>query len=284
MEHFKHFFEGRKILIATKHQKEMVIGPLLVKNLGLSVWVPDHFDTDEFGTFTGEIERGNNPIAALRNKCLKAMEDVGYDLCIASEGSFGPHPNWYFLPADDELVMLIDHRNGLELMAREISTDTNFSSEKIFLWHNLEDFANRINFPSHALILRNNQKPNEQIVKGIIDWKQLRNVFEKMKQSSGSVTVETDMRAMFNPTRMKVIEKATLNLIDLIKNCCPSCNTPGFGISEIIPGLPCEQCSHPTQSPLAAIYSCNKCKFTAEKKFPQDKKFQDPMFCDFCNP
>ena len=47
-------FKGRTLLIATKHQKEQIISPIFEKELGVRCFVPDHFDTDIFGTFTGE--------------------------------------------------------------------------------------------------------------------------------------------------------------------------------------------------------------------------------------
>ena len=124
-------FEGRKIIISTKHSKEQVIAPLLEKHLHVKCFVPENFDTDKLGTFSGEIEREHDPITTLRNKCLMAMEQYNCDLGIASEGSFGAHPTLFFVPADDEFVMLIDKKNGLEIVARELSTLTNFSAEFI---------------------------------------------------------------------------------------------------------------------------------------------------------
>ncbi|ACC81642.1 conserved hypothetical protein [Nostoc punctiforme PCC 73102] len=61
------------------------------------------------------------------------------------------------------------------------------------------------------------------------------------------------MRAMYNPTRMKNIAKATHNLLNKISSCCPKCNIPGFEITEIIQGLPGEFCHIPTTLPLTAI-------------------------------
>jgi hypothetical protein len=44
--------------------------------------------------------------------------------------------------------------------------------------------------------------------------------------------VETDMRAMYNPSRMTVIQNATKKLVEKINSCCPNCNIPGFGITD----------------------------------------------------
>ncbi|RTY96888.1 hypothetical protein EKL98_16285, partial [Flavobacterium bomense] len=96
--------------------------------------------------------------------------------------------------------------------------------------------------------------------------------------------IETDMRAMYNPTRMKVIEKAAFKLVDKIKSLCPKCRTPGFGIIDRREGLPCQQCHFPTRSTLSHIYSCQKCSYKKEEKYPNGKQTEDPMYCDICNP
>jgi hypothetical protein len=48
-------FKGRNLVIATLHGKEKVIAPLLEHALGVKIIVPEKFDTDQYGTFSGEI-------------------------------------------------------------------------------------------------------------------------------------------------------------------------------------------------------------------------------------
>ncbi len=55
-------FNNRKLVIATKHEKQIVIAPLLEKELGVRCVVAKNFDTDVLGTFTGEVERKDDPI------------------------------------------------------------------------------------------------------------------------------------------------------------------------------------------------------------------------------
>ncbi len=277
-------FENRKLLIATKHGKESVIAPLLEKALGVKCIVPENYNTDIFGTFTGEIERKNDPVSTLRQKCQHAMNMFDCDLAVASEGSFGPHPSLYFANADDELLILIDRKNELEIKARELSLETNFSGSEIKSEKELREFASRALFPSHALILRNKKNSNLRIVKGINNKEALLSSYHELLQQFNTVYAETDMRAMFNPSRMKVIGKATENLISNIKTCCPQCNTPGFEITEIKTGLPCKWCGHPTQSPLYFVYTCSKCSFKKKTFFPHHKSNEDPMYCPNCNP
>ncbi len=151
-------FQNRRLVIATKHQKEKVIAPLLEKELGVACFVPEDFDTDALGTFTGEIERKLDPIATVREKCLRAMDESGCDLGVASEGSFGPHPVMLLASADDEFLIFIDRRNNLEIIAREISPLTNFDGKEIRNERELMEFADQVRFPSHGLILRNSKR------------------------------------------------------------------------------------------------------------------------------
>lgn len=277
-------FKKRILLIATKHEKEKVIAPILEKELGVKCFVTSHLDTDQLGTFTGEIERKDDPITTARDKCLMAMELASCDLAVASEGSFGPHPTIYFIPADDEFLLFIDKKNNLEIIVRELSTETNFNGAEIKTEKELIEFAANANFPSHGLILSKSKDDFGAIEKGITNLEQLTTTFSKLISNYGTAYIQTDMRAMLNPTRMKVIECAAQKLADKINTLCPDCKMPGFGITDSQHGLPCEICNFPTRSTLNYIYSCSKCSFTYTKQYPNGKHTEDPMYCDICNP
>lgn len=277
-------FKGRRLLIATKHSKEKVIAPLLTDSLGIKCLVSKTFDTDTLGTFTGEVERKNSPLVTARNKCLQAMELYDCDLGLASEGSFGAHPAMFFVPADEEILIFIDRKHDLEIIASVLSTETNFDGAEIQTEEQLIEFAERAKFPSHALILRAAKSAGREIIKGITDWEHLKEAFHHLRGIEGSVFVETDMRAMYNPMRMEVIREATQKLLEKIKSCCPECHTPGFAITEARAGLPCEWCNFPTRSTLSYLFKCQKCTFTKEEHYPHEKTKEDPMYCDWCNP
>jgi len=277
-------FSHRKLVIATKHQKEKVISPLFEKAFGVKCFTPENFDTDLFGTFSGEVERENDPITTLRIKCLQAMEENNCDLGIASEGSFGSHPSIFFAPADDEFLIFIDKKNNLEIIERELSTKTNFNGDEIKTEKQLMAFATSVYFPSHALILRKAKNDNTEIIKGITDWEVLKKTFQFVIKKHGSAYAETDMRALYNPLRMLVIESAAKKLVEKINSFCPVCSTPGFGIKEAKEGLPCSSCGFETRSTLSYLYQCKNCSCIKEEKFPKQKFAEDPMYCDICNP
>lgn len=277
-------FKNRKLVIATKHEKEKVIAPLLEENLGVICFINESFDTDTLGTFTGEIERELDPISTLRKKCLLAMDASNCDLGVASEGSFGAHPSVFFVSADEEFLILIDKTNNLEIIARELSLETNFDAKEIQSEKELFDFAKSAKFPSHGLILRKSSKDKTNILKGIRSETALKQAFNELIKESNSVYVETDMRAMYNPTRMNIIKTATKKLIEKVNSCCPNCKSPGFGITDVKKGLACDLCGLPTQSTISHIYTCQLCKFSEEKLYPNNKTKEDPMYCDYCNP
>jgi regulator of sigma D len=207
-----------------------------------------------------------------------------FDLAIASEGSFGPHPLLPFIPANEEILIFLDTKNQLEISASVLSTDTNYDSEMVRTEQELVDFASRVQFPSHKLIIRKSKEECQDTIKGISDWGQLLTAFRQQIVNYENVWVETDMRAMNNPTRLKVIEIAAKDLVNKINSRCPHCNMPGFGITKTIKGLPCSLCKTPTKSTLSQVYTCLHCAYTKEKKYPEEKTMEEPQYCDLCNP
>lgn len=280
----KKFFEKRVLAVATMHGKEQVIGPILKDSFGVTTIVPSQCNTDQFGTFSGELERTLSPLEAAREKCLLAAQLTGATLAVANEGSFGPHPAIYFVPADEEIILLMDLENNLEYKVKKISTETNFSQATCTTLEEVMTFASKALFPSHALILREDAKGFVKIVKGVQDYGQLKQESSNILNEFGRVHIETDMRAMYNPSRMKVIKQATDKLVQLISTPCPECGTPGFEVVEAKPGLPCSLCGAPTNSTFCYIRNCQKCHFANEEKYPYGKLLEDPQYCNFCNP
>ncbi|MFE7843562.1 DUF6671 family protein [Microbacterium sp. NPDC057407] len=67
-----------------------------------------------------------------------------------------------------------------------------------------------------------------------------------------------------------------------LQDPCPSCDTPGFGQTGIVAGLPCAQCAAPTRQPLADVLGCSRCDHRAHIARPDP--VADPATCDQCNP
>jgi hypothetical protein len=280
----KNYFEGRKIVIATMHHKEFVIGPALNQAFGTPYCVPANFDTDQLGTFTGEIERILSPLDAARKKCQIALELTDAEFAISSEGSFGPHPIFFFSSVDEEYLFLKERKTDLEIAVKSYSLNTNYGEFNKESKENLDDFLHRVKFPSHSLIIKNTAESNSFVKKGIKSISALRTAIEECNAQFGEFYITTDMRAMHNPTRMEVIRELTGKLLEKMHSRCPHCKRPGFSITEVKTGLECSLCSRPTKSVKTAFYICSGCHYTEIEEYPQAKKEEDPMYCDYCNP
>lgn len=277
-------FWGRQIVIATKHAKEKVIAPHLTKELGLNCFVPDQLDTDLLGTFSGEVERVDSPLDTARKKCQMAMDLTSVDLAIASEGSFGPHPSLPFIPAHEEYLLLIDKKNNWEFVVRKLETKTNYRQITLHSTDSLPELITLTQFPSHALIVKKSADDATDCVKGITQENMLFHTVETFIERFGKCHIETDMRAMYNLTRMGVIDVMTKSLIQQIQTACPSCQAPGFRLKDFVRGLPCAYCGEATRSVKAEIYACQSCSYT-ESRIPGHAMLkEDPMYCDYCNP
>lgn len=277
-------FENRTLVIGTKHGKQQVIAPVIERALRVDCVVAADIDTDIFGTFTGEVERTADPLTTVRNKCLYTIKQTGYDLAIASEGSFGAHPSIPFLPANEEWLMLIDRKNSIEIFAREISTDTNFNHSVCTGLRQVKEFAEQVGFPTHGLILKPGEGVVTDMVKGIVTYKVLEAQCTRMLEKYGEVFVETDMRALYNPKRMAVIGNAAKKLAAKVLSLCPLCSRPGFDVISYKNGLPCELCSAPTRSILSYTYGCTGCGYQKEVLFPHNREYESAGYCDVCNP
>jgi len=276
-------FQDRELLVATKHKKERVIQPLFEQTFGIKCHVPPDFNTDRFGTFTGEIDRSLSPLETARAKAEAALLEYGGDLVISSEGSFGAHPFIPFAPADEEFVYLLDKRNGIEFNARILTTETNFASCNVRSESDGIQFLQRIGFPEHGVII----KPSATADSWVKDFQEEQPVISLIRElllHQDVVSMETDMRAMNNPTRMKAIEAAVHELLKKMKSNCPQCATPGFTITQFNTGLPCRACGAPTKSTLSHILTCQVCKYYTEIMYPNNRQTEDPMYCDCCNP
>ena len=276
-------FQDRELVIATQHGKEQVLAPLLRTALGARPRVPPGLDTDQFGAFSGEVARTDDPLTAARRKCELAMDHTGCDLAVASEGSFGAHPFIPFVPGNEELVLLVDRRYGLEIFGQQLSTETNFAGRSIDSWSAAEAFATEAGFPEHRLILRTAEGAVAGMAKGIGAWAALRELVTAGLRERATLFLETDMRAMYNPSRLRVIAAAAEKLVAKATRRCPACRTPGYHVVEALPGLPCAACGLPTRSTRAYRYACQRCAHT-ETTERTDKPAEVPMYCDFCNP
>jgi hypothetical protein len=278
-------FSDRIVVIATMHRKELAIAPILQTSLGVRVTVPQNFDSDLFGTFTRDVNRPTNQVETAKLKAEKALELADTDLAIASEGSFFPHP-MLGIPYNREIVLLLDTKHNFTVCGEFLSADTNFRHQQISSYEQAYDFAIKVGFPDHAIVLMQDAKTSakQAIYKGITSEDLLKESVDELLKQSSQIHIETDMRSLYNPTRMNNIAKATEDLVRKLQQLCPNCNFVNFDVVERLKGLPCELCGLPTQVTRANIYRCDRCQFQQEVLFPDETQTADPMYCSYCNP
>lgn len=278
-------FGGRKLVIATMHGKEKVIAPLLEEGLGVVTCLPPRsFNSDRFGTFTGEIKRVGNQLEAARKKAHEAMEMAGCDLAVSSEGSFGPDPSLPFVQSNLELVLFIDRKNGYEVRGHHRTQSTTAFSESVSTVVEVLQLADKLHFPEQGLIVRAHEKSKE-IYKDITTIEELERLTRRLLRWPWrkSVYLETDLRAHRNPARMLAIRQATEDLVKNIASTCPTCEAPGFVITKLETGVPCSMCGLPTDLPMYEVYSCSECSFSEERLISK-QEVADPLYCGDCNP
>lgn len=264
---------GATVALVTKHGKERLLDGLLEPH-GLALVHLGDVDTDALGTFTRERPRVGTALDAARTKLAWALTHAPHArFALASEGSFGPHPELPWIAGGHELVLLADRDTGLELRGDDLTSDTNFGATRVHSVDEALTFAQAHRFPSHALIVG----PH----KAVTDPGQLERLVSDALER-GPVHLETDMRAHLNPLRQASIRRAMERCFASLAALCPRCSWPGFVGGTPVPGLPCEACGAPTRVAHHVLRTCRHCHHTLER--PADAAVAPASRCDACNP
>ncbi|HSN24244.1 MAG TPA: DUF6671 family protein [Methylomicrobium sp.] len=274
---------GQRVALLTQHGKQVPLREVLSQSLGCKLEHVTDYDTDQLGTFTRDVARCGSQLDAARAKARIGMELSCLPIGLASEGSFGPDPFSFMLPHNMELLVWIDDRLGIEIVATS-SGKTNFSHRIVKHWENAESFAKTAGFPEHYLIVRPGDEHHPEFRKGLSNWDSLRDAVNWALATSPDCQafIETDMRAFANPTRMQNIRRAAEALIQKLQSHCPACGAPGFARSGVIRGLPCEDCGQPTEEAKADIYRCVRCEY--QTVTDRETGFAAAGKCGYCNP
>lgn len=282
-----HPYQGREAVLSTKHGKEQVIAPPLMASVGLNVRVPEGVDTDTLGTFTGEVPRiGTAREVALR-KARLGMAAVGLPLGLANEGSFGPHPLVPFVMGDHEILVFVDDELDIQVIEELSSMKTNFAYQVVTGATDLSHFLQRVHFPSHGLIVRPNSGLQPGLLfKGITTARSLEEAVDRSARAStdGLAHVETDMRAHLNPTRQLVLRDLAERMARRLASRCSQCGAPGWGVVDVVRGLPCEVCGGETDWVREEIYGCPRCQLRHNRPRSDGLHHVDSENCSWCNP
>ncbi len=288
-------YSGKTIILTSQHHKEKAIA-LPMMAIGARLETYSDFDTDLLGTFSGEIERDGTAHEVAERKARIGMKALSCSFGIANEGSFGPHPYLPFGCGGLEIIAFVDDENGCVYFEEFFTADINYSQTVVSSFSRLREVAQLMGFPTHGLILapaaaehvvdRDTMMQELGLVKGIITEEKLEETFSEFctKSPVGCVWVETDMRAHFNPTRMRSIRKVATMMAKRLRSQCPQCKFPGFGLTSKEAGVKCANCGTATEVVGWYVNECHKCKCV--KKIPKyDEHYRaDPQYCPSCNP
>lgn len=276
-------YAGQTVAFLTQHGKESIVGPVLEPALGCTVVRAEGYDTDQLGTFTGDIRRLDSQLETARKKARIGMALSGARVGLASEGAFVSDPFGGLMPWNIEVLVWIDDHSQLEVVG--MAQGPARSLHRTVRWlPELEKFAVEAGFPQHHLILRPQSDHDPRIHKGLSDWKTLKQAFTQCQGASDNqlVFAENDHRAFANPTRQSMIRQAALNLLEKLRSQCPQCATPGYAIREHTPGLPCRLCGHATRLAKSYTWHCSACDHRHQEAVPT--RYAEPGRCDLCNP
>jgi hypothetical protein len=287
-------YTGATVALATRHGKERVIARALRHGLGAELLHVRSVDTDALGTFCGGVRRQGHALEACIAKAEMALAEGGAEYAIASEGSFGPHPQLPFLAAGRDWLVFLDRRRGLTISEQLLARRTNFAHRLVAAQEasgpdqGLRGWLEQVGFPSHALMVRahNGGAGAVGVEKGLNQWEDLLAAIRGAASASsdGLALVETDMRAHCNPTRMAAIRQLTFRLVRRLASPCPACQAPGWGVVDQRSGLPCGSCGFPTALTRVMVWGCCRCEHQEEKPRPDGLARADPGNCDWCNP
>ncbi|MFZ4077441.1 MAG: DUF6671 family protein, partial [Legionellaceae bacterium] len=238
-------YQDKFVLLASKHKKEQVIRPVFQEHLGCHLTV-EAIDTDQFGTFTGEIPRPLSPYETCILKAKQAAHEKNYPLSLASEGSFGPHPSNPFIPHAHEIMVFVDLEHDCVIAEHLVTPHTNYNMMLLHQDTLLDAFLASVHFPSHALTLQSGDKQHV-LDKGINTHDRLQASLCDGFKHYHDLFIATDMRAMMNPTRMQTLAELAEKLAVRIGSSCPGCGIPGFGFKTVRGHLPCVMCGNKTQ-------------------------------------
>lgn len=278
---------GRSAVLVTMHGKERAVAPAFGQVLGLNVHVPPAVDTDALGTFSGETPRRGTMLETAVTKARLGIEATGLRLALASEGSFGPHPQIPFLPAGIELLVFVDADQGLVIHETVVAERTNFAHLSAAPGTPIDAFLAQVGFPEHALIVRPNAGDQfAALAKGIVDRGDLDRAVAAAAAASVDrcALIETDMRAHLNPTRMDALARLAMQLALRVAAQCPACCAPGWGRVDVTRGLPCELCGMPTHVIAAEVFGCAACGHRESQPRRDGMFHAQAMHCDACNP
>lgn len=279
-----HPYFRQAAVLTTKHEKLPLIVPPFSELIGLKISECKE-DTDQLGTFSGEVERNLPPLETAIKKAKLGMDKAGVSLGLASEGSIGPDAEVGFFNSDVEYLVFVDASRDLVISEVFRSFDIRAGSLVTEPGHEISNFLEKVDFPHHKLIVTANSSSKISPIKGIGTLDELESAIELTAKDSkdGKVLIQSDLRAHCSPSRQKNIKNVAALLAKRIATLCVKCQVPGWGRVNYERGLKCLGCREIKPNAIKReILGCTKCEH--RELGDVIREFLDPAHCDFCNP
>jgi hypothetical protein len=274
-------YENLTVTFSTMHGKHHLAQPAFAEILGATVTAPAGLNTDTFGTFSGEIARRLDALAAARAKARRGMRLARNPRGLASEGSFSA--SFGSLLEHHELLLFIDDTRGIELVEEHVELTSIPAGHDVDAAVDVVHLAHDMGFPENGVVLVGERRRHRTVVKDVADEAHLVAATAALVNSKVSrVRMTPDHRAHRAPYRAAVIRSLSDRMAHRIATPCPQCSCPGFGVTDSAPGLPCETCEFPTDAIRADVSSCCRCSF--REYHPRTEVSASALWCRWCNP
>lgn len=272
-------YAGRTIVFGTMHGKERLAANAFAHRLDATVIAPDHFDTDQLGTFAGDVARTLSPLTAATVKARLGMQITGLPYGLASEGSFASS---LIGVETTEILVFVDADRGLEIVEQSFGSSELLVGRPVDTVGDALAYAETIGFPHQGVLLQARHDCGVVIHKSIGTTAALAELAAHALDEEMALTVLPDHRAHRSPARAERIALLCDRMARRLATRCPECATPGFGLVDVERGLPCAMCGNLTAAIAADVIGCAVCG--ERHRRPRAVRSADPAGCDHCNP
>ena len=278
-----HFgYKGQTAHIVTKHAKAEIIGPALWEKLGMTLATYEA-DTDQFGTFSGEIDRKESPLQTAIQKARLARDWIGAEICIASEGTIGPNPSFPVTISNVETIVFMDFANDIVIHQTFVSSEIYSYCTRLKSPGEVDGSIKQLKLDDQAMIVKSSYENAVFVKKGLKSIDDIQSAVAQAVSISGEAILEPDFRAMHSASRRENIRKCAILLAQKISSTCPRCNRPGWSGSPSAATKACLSCgSKRTTIAIGDEFRCEGCNHIEQRN--EANTSCEAQYCLVCNP
>ena len=195
------------------HAKELAVAPPFRRLLDAEIVVAPQLDTDELGTFSGEVPRPDALVETCAIKAELAFRSLDVDCAIANEGSYGPIDAVPLVPSGIEIMAFLDRKRGIRIIETLSTHRTNWRLLRFKAGDpNIAKAVKAIGFPRYGVFVLCSSDMAHPIKSGLDTLDDVVSAMnqEAKRSEDGMAVLIADMRAHRNPTRMRVLARSVI--------------------------------------------------------------------------